>query len=672
MVGQAAKRDRTSQIKWGPNSLCATVYNAFRAAGFIHTASAFADDCKQNPSKGERTLQEACKTYLAKPQQAADTNRLKSRHKPAPKKDKESSLQNKDTSSESSSSSSDDSSAARGKSSSGKPSSTQESGTASSSSSSYNSQSVRHGKSDTSSSSDSDSTSSSSSSESSDSDASAAPNERNQRNERRRSLQRRNTPSLKHPLKSTPLSKSQSSSDSSSESSSSSQSSPSKSRASSSISDSSSSSTNTEESASSISSSPEVAELRARRGLGSKGKPDDGKRSTGSSSESSDSSNDNEHATTLRRGVGSKSQGKPAHGHSSSDSESSSDEAIPTVPKSMRKDKKGDDTESTAHSSSSSSSDSSRSQISSSSASSSEHVTGERKPDKESSVGSSGSSSSSSSSDLEIVPASSKKISSKNKKSAVKEASSSSQGSDGSSETSTDESSSDSSGSYEKRSTRRKSGVVQDLSRKLQSLSPRIPNTPQNKETRTSVVERQVKEGGLCRQTEKSSSSVLPTGTDPWMSGSGLKPSHSKTKKTEERTKTPVALRELSANGDAVIQHIGNGAAHNNRFDKATGNDGSNQKRKRTRKDETSSAIRENPKPFKRVKVEDVVFKDDRLKDNTFFSKRDTFGSRAHRDLVVTKGKGFRKEKTKKKRLNHHGGRLSLEVNSFKFPDDSD
>lgn len=77
--------------------------------------------------------------------------------------------------------------------------------------------------------------------------------------------------------------------------------------------------------------------------------------------------------------------------------------------------------------------------------------------------------------------------------------------------------------------------------------------------------------------------------------------------------------------------------------------------------------------PFKRVKEESVLFKDDRLRDNSFLSKGDTFGVRAYHDLRATRGKGFRKAMTKKKRQNHHGGTLDPNnVSSFKFSDDSD
>lgn len=73
--------------------------------------------------------------------------------------------------------------------------------------------------------------------------------------------------------------------------------------------------------------------------------------------------------------------------------------------------------------------------------------------------------------------------------------------------------------------------------------------------------------------------------------------------------------------------------------------------------------------PFKRVQEDNITFENDCLMDNSFHTKNDTYGVRAHHDLVVTKGKGFRKEKTKKKRLNHHGGKLNFDVNSYQFSD---
>ncbi|KAJ2323425.1 jun-like transcription factor, partial [Coemansia sp. RSA 2702] len=57
--------------------------------------------------------------------------------------------------------------------------------------------------------------------------------------------------------------------------------------------------------------------------------------------------------------------------------------------------------------------------------------------------------------------------------------------------------------------------------------------------------------------------------------------------------------------------------------------------------------------PFCRIKPEDVVYADDRLKDNRYLSKgsvQHDFGYKAHQDLIVTRGRSFTKEKNKKKR----------------------
>ena len=45
------------------------------------------------------------------------------------------------------------------------------------------------------------------------------------------------------------------------------------------------------------------------------------------------------------------------------------------------------------------------------------------------------------------------------------------------------------------------------------------------------------------------------------------------------------------------------------------------------------------------------------------------YGYRAHLDMIVTKGKGFRAEKTKKKRGSYKGGVIDFASHSFKFPD---
>lgn len=54
------------------------------------------------------------------------------------------------------------------------------------------------------------------------------------------------------------------------------------------------------------------------------------------------------------------------------------------------------------------------------------------------------------------------------------------------------------------------------------------------------------------------------------------------------------------------------------------------------------------------------------MKDNSFKS-HDTYGQKAFQDLVVTRGKGFTKEKNKKKKGSYRGGSINMAVNSFKF-----
>jgi len=77
---------------------------------------------------------------------------------------------------------------------------------------------------------------------------------------------------------------------------------------------------------------------------------------------------------------------------------------------------------------------------------------------------------------------------------------------------------------------------------------------------------------------------------------------------------------------------------------------------------------------FKRVDPSEVTFANPRLKDNRFESKggaSGSYGEKAHRDLIQVKGKGFRAEKTKKKRGSYRGGTIDLQSHSIKF-DNSD
>ncbi|KAJ2556388.1 jun-like transcription factor [Coemansia sp. RSA 1933] len=74
--------------------------------------------------------------------------------------------------------------------------------------------------------------------------------------------------------------------------------------------------------------------------------------------------------------------------------------------------------------------------------------------------------------------------------------------------------------------------------------------------------------------------------------------------------------------------------------------------------------------PFCRIRPEEVIYVDERLKDNRYTVKGGTsgdFGYKAHVDLVVKHGKGFTKEKNKKKRGSYGGGRITMESHSIKF-----
>ncbi|KAJ6673155.1 LIS1 HOMOLOGY MOTIF SRP40-RELATED [Salix viminalis] len=75
-------------------------------------------------------------------------------------------------------------------------------------------------------------------------------------------------------------------------------------------------------------------------------------------------------------------------------------------------------------------------------------------------------------------------------------------------------------------------------------------------------------------------------------------------------------------------------------------------------------------KHFQRVKVEEVVFSDERLKDNSYWAKdgaEDGYGAKAQEVLGQVRGRGFRHEKTKKKRGTYRGGQIDLHSHSVKF-----
>jgi len=73
---------------------------------------------------------------------------------------------------------------------------------------------------------------------------------------------------------------------------------------------------------------------------------------------------------------------------------------------------------------------------------------------------------------------------------------------------------------------------------------------------------------------------------------------------------------------------------------------------------------------FQRVNVNILDGVKPELQDNSFYAKNEQYGAKANRDFSTVKGKGFRHEKTKKKRGTYKpdGGRIdSGRVNSVKF-----
>jgi len=85
-----------------------------------------------------------------------------------------------------------------------------------------------------------------------------------------------------------------------------------------------------------------------------------------------------------------------------------------------------------------------------------------------------------------------------------------------------------------------------------------------------------------------------------------------------------------------------------------------------------SNAPKTSSKPFKRVDDSEILSQlDPELRDNSYEALRkrsDGWGDRANQILGAVKGKGFRHEKTKKKRGTYRGGNIdSNKVNSIRF-----
>ncbi|KAK8598020.1 hypothetical protein V6N13_095412 [Hibiscus sabdariffa] len=127
-----------------------------------------------------------------------------------------------------------------------------------------------------------------------------------------------------------------------------------------------------------------------------------------------------------------------------------------------------------------------------------------------------------------------------------------------------------------------------------------------------------------------------------------------------KRRKTETTEEQLNSSaGDD--KHVGQG---NGNIEKS----GKHSEQKSSKKQQNGSA--QAKKPFQRVNVEEVVFVDSRLEDNSYWAKDGAetgYGAKAQEVLGQVRGRGFRHEKTKKKRGSYRGGQIDFDSHSVKF-----
>ncbi|EXB55437.1 hypothetical protein L484_005570 [Morus notabilis] len=88
------------------------------------------------------------------------------------------------------------------------------------------------------------------------------------------------------------------------------------------------------------------------------------------------------------------------------------------------------------------------------------------------------------------------------------------------------------------------------------------------------------------------------------------------------------------------------------------------------KKQRNGSAEPKTVNAFQRVKVDEVEFANERLKDNSYWAKGGAeigYGAKAQEVLGQVRGRDFRHEKTKKKRGSYRGGQIDLQSHSIKF-----
>ncbi|KAG1756313.1 SRP40, C-terminal domain-containing protein, partial [Suillus paluster] len=68
-------------------------------------------------------------------------------------------------------------------------------------------------------------------------------------------------------------------------------------------------------------------------------------------------------------------------------------------------------------------------------------------------------------------------------------------------------------------------------------------------------------------------------------------------------------------------------------------------------------------------RIKPQIIPPEELLDNGYEAKggaTNDYGNRAHQDLIVTRGAGFRKEKNKKKRGSYRGGEITVSMRSLR------
>lgn len=83
----------------------------------------------------------------------------------------------------------------------------------------------------------------------------------------------------------------------------------------------------------------------------------------------------------------------------------------------------------------------------------------------------------------------------------------------------------------------------------------------------------------------------------------------------------------------------------------------------------TKASGRKTNVPFSRIDMSKITYANEALRTNAYVGPENEYGAKASSDLMKTKGKGFTKEKNKKKRGSYRGGVIDQTVRSFKFED---